>query len=126
MQLQSSAGFSLKCELIVMSFSAACAAVLIGGLLACRAYGAERADAGSTKVSPSTSPMTLDQVVADVLEHNPEVNFYSAEMAAAKGGARTAAAWANPELSSTIGDKRVTAGGLAAEGVAWSVSVRHI
>ena len=69
--------------------------------------------------------MTLEAVVADVLEHNPELNFYSAEIAAAKGEARTAATWANPELSTTIGDKRVTGGGLAAEGVAWSVSVRQ-
>ena len=52
-------------------------------------------------------------------------NFYSAEIAAAKGEARTAATWANPELSTTIGDKRATGGGPAGEGVAWSVSVRQ-
>jgi cobalt-zinc-cadmium efflux system outer membrane protein len=69
--------------------------------------------------------MTLEAVVADVLEHNPELSFYNAEIAAAKGGARTAATWANPDLSSTIGDKQVTDGGLSAEGVAWSVSVRQ-
>jgi cobalt-zinc-cadmium efflux system outer membrane protein len=70
--------------------------------------------------------VTLDSVVADVLEHNQEVNFYSAEIAAAKGGARSAATWANPELSGTVGDKRVTGSGLAAEGIAWSASVRLI
>jgi len=69
--------------------------------------------------------MTLEAVVADVLEHNPEVNFYSAEIADAKGGARTAGTWANPELSTTIGDKRATGGGPAGEGVSWSVSVRQ-
>jgi len=67
----------------------------------------------------------LETVITDVLEHNPEVNFYSAEIAAAKGGARTAATWANPELSTTIGDKRATGDGPAGEGVAWSVSVRQ-
>jgi len=72
-----------------------------------------------------TNQMTLDAVVADVLANNPEVNFYSVEIDAAKGAARTTAAWANPELSSTVGDKRVTTGGLAAEGVAWSVSIRQ-
>ncbi len=69
--------------------------------------------------------MTLDAVVADVLEHNPELNFYGAEIAAAKGQAQTAATWSNPELSTTVGDKRVTGGGFSAEGVAWSVSVRQ-
>jgi cobalt-zinc-cadmium efflux system outer membrane protein len=69
--------------------------------------------------------MTLEAVVTDVLEHNPEVNFYSAEIAAAKGDARTAATWVNPELSTTIGDKRATGDGLAGEGVAWSVSIRQ-
>ena len=79
----------------------------------------------SAKATAPSNQMTLDAVVADVLEHNPELSFYNAEIAAAKGEARTAATWANPELSSTIGDKRVTGSGLAAEGVAWSVSVRQ-
>ena len=87
------------------------------------ADSAERAD--STKMTTATNQMTLDAVVADVLEHNPELSFYNAEIAAAKGEARAAATWSNPELSTTIGDKRVTGGGLAAEGVAWSVSVRQ-
>src|SRR5687767_12809844 len=71
---------------------------------------------------PSIQQMTLEAVVAEVLEHNPEVNFYNTEIAAAKGEARTSAAWTNPELSTTIGSKRVTGGSLAQEGVAWSVS----
>jgi hypothetical protein len=44
-------------------------------------------------------------MVADVLEHNPELNFYRAEIAAAKGERRTAAAWAHPELSTSVGQK---------------------
>jgi cobalt-zinc-cadmium efflux system outer membrane protein len=63
--------------------------------------------------------------VTEVLEHNPEVNFYNTEIAAARGEARTAAAWTNPELSTTIGSKRVTSRSLAQEGVAWSVSLRQ-
>jgi outer membrane protein, heavy metal efflux system len=86
---------------------------------------AERPASDSTRATSPIKQMTLEAVVTDVLEHNPEVNFYSAEIAAAKGGARTAATWANPELSTTVGDKRVTGGGLAGEGVAWSVSVRQ-
>ena len=68
---------------------------------------------------------TLDALAADVLEHNPELNFYRAEIAAAKGERRTAAMWANPEASSTVGQKQVRGGGLSAEGVAWSVSVQQ-
>jgi outer membrane protein, heavy metal efflux system len=100
-------------------------AVLVASSTTFHADGAERPASDSAKATAPTNQMTLDAVVADVLEHNPEVNFYSAEIAAAKGGARTAATWANPELSATVGHKRVTGGGLAAEGVAWAVSVRQ-
>jgi cobalt-zinc-cadmium efflux system outer membrane protein len=100
-----------------------CVIFAVGLVVSTTTLHADGAESG--KEIATTNQMTLDAVVADVLEHNPELNFYSAEIAVAKGGARTAATWANPELSSTIGDKRVTAGGLAAEGVAWSVSVRQ-
>jgi cobalt-zinc-cadmium efflux system outer membrane protein len=86
---------------------------------------AERPASDSTRATSPIKQMTLEAVVTDVLEHNPEVSFYSAEIAAAKGGARTAGMWANPELSTTYGDKRATGGGPAGEGIAWSVSVRQ-
>src|SRR5262245_63585207 len=57
----------------------------------------------------------LEALVADALEHNPELNFYRAEIAAAKAEHRTAATWVNPELSTTVGQKRVTTGGLSDE-----------
>src|SRR5580765_1846340 len=97
------------------------AAVLGASVTNYDADGAERAD--STKLTTATNQMTLDAVVADVLEHNPELSCYNAEMAAAKGEAHAAATWSNPEFATTIGAKRATGGGLAAEGVAWSVSV---
>ena len=125
MQLRRSAGFSLKYELIFTSFCAACAAILIGGVFASRAYGGESSTTGSTKPSAPTNQVTLDALVADVLEHNPELNFYSAEIAATKGEGRTAATWTNPDLSTTIGGKRATGDGPTAEGLAWSVSVRQ-
>jgi len=99
------------------------AAVLGASITNYDADGAERAD--STKMTTATNQMTMDAVIAEVLEHNAEMNFYSAEIAAAKGDARATATWSNPEFSTTVGDKRVTGGGLAAEGVAWSVSVRQ-
>ncbi len=78
-----------------------------------------------TNAPAATNAATLDALVAEVLEHNPELNFYRAEIAAAKGERRTAATWANPEISTTIGDKQVRSGGVSQEGVAWSVSVQQ-
>ena len=66
---------------------------------------------------------TLDAVVGEALEKNPELKFYEAEIAAAKGGRKTAGSFANPELSGGVGQKTVRGGGFSAEGVAWSVSV---
>ena len=115
----------MKSNLLLKLCGAISVAVLAASSTTFHADGAERPGSDSAKATVPTKQMTLDAVVADVLEHNPELNFYSAEIAAAKGEARTAATWANPELSTTIGGKRVTGGGPAAEGVAWSVSVRQ-
>ena len=79
----------------------------------------------ATNAPPATNSVGLELLVAEVVEHNPELNFYRAEIAAAKGERRTAAAWANPELSTQVGSKRVTSGGLSQEGAAWSVSVQQ-
>ena len=95
-------------------------AVIFAGL---RLDAAEKPDVGKT--APLAGQLTLETLVTDVLEHNPELNFYSAEIVAAKGQARTAAIWANPDLFSTIGGKRVTGDGPAGEGIAWTVSVRQ-
>ena len=82
------------------------------------------------KESPTFSstndvPVTLEAMVAHVVEHNPELEFYRAEIAAAKGERRTATKWANPEVSTTLGQKEVRGGGLSQQGVAWSVSVQQ-
>ena len=101
-------------------------AVLAASATPSQADGAEtEMSTVSAKASLPAQQMTLEAVVADVLAHNPEVHFYSAEIAAAKGEARTAETWANPELSTSIGDKRVTGGGAASEGVAWAVSIQQ-
>ncbi len=81
--------------------------------------------AESPPANTNAPSIALDALVADVLEHNPELNFYRAEIAAAKGERRTAATWANPEVSTTVGQKQVRSGGLSDEGVAWSVSVQQ-
>lgn len=76
-------------------------------------------------VAPATSPntVTLDALVSEALEKNPELNFYAAEIAAAKGERRTAGTYPNPELNTDIGRRRSAAGGLADEGMAWSVTL---
>lgn len=67
--------------------------------------------------------LTLDALAAQALERNPELTFYQAEIAAAKGGRRQAGIYENPELSTSVGAKRVTGSGFSSEGTAWSASV---
>ncbi len=71
---------------------------------------------------PST--LTLEALVTQALAENPELKFYEAEIAAAKGERKTAGAWSNPELSTEIGRKRVR-GDISAEGTAWAVSMQQ-
>ena len=52
----------------------------------------------------SFSPYGL---VTEVLEKNPELKFYQAEIAAAKGSRKTAGLWVNPEASGSLGQKKV-------------------
>jgi len=69
--------------------------------------------------------ITLDALVAEALANNPELKFYEAEVAAAKGERRAAGEWANPELSAELGNKRVEdlSGNKLGDGAVWSVSV---
>ena len=71
-----------------------------------------------------SAAITLDALVAQALADNPELKFYEAEIAAAKGERKAAGAWANPEGSGDFGRKRVR-GDVAAEGTAWAVSVQQ-
>src|ERR1041384_126991 len=92
----------------------------------------ERKEATSPQPSPpaeremsSTNGVTVEGIVSESLERNPELNFYRAEIAAAKAGRKAAGLWSNPELSGSVGRKtsRELSSGATAEGVAWSVSV---
>ncbi|MCL4787897.1 MAG: TolC family protein [Verrucomicrobia bacterium] len=77
----------------------------------------------STTNAPPGASHTLDALVAEALEKNPELKFYDAEITAAKAGRKTAGLLANPQLSGDVGHNAQKFGGLSAEGVAWSVSV---
>lgn len=69
----------------------------------------------------STAPAAL---ATEVAAGHPELAFYTAELAAARATARGAGTRADPELSVSAGHKRVrSAGILAGEGTAWSVSL---
>lgn len=80
-----------------------------------------------TPGGPSAAPLTLDALVAEVLERNPELAFYRAEIAAAQGEQRTATVLPNPELATSLGSKRATdaAGNVLGEGAAWSVALQQ-
>lgn len=75
--------------------------------------------------APATNTTTIEALVTEALEHNPELAFCRAELAAAKAGRKAAAAVANPELRADAGYKRVTerSGTFLGDGPAWSVSV---
>jgi cobalt-zinc-cadmium efflux system outer membrane protein len=93
-------------------------AVLMG-LVLVQASGASRAE------ETNGPPIALEALVTDILANNPELNFYKAQIAAAKGERRSAGAWSNPEVAGTAGSKRATGGGVSGEGLAWSVSVKQ-
>jgi outer membrane protein, heavy metal efflux system len=99
---------------------------LFGLLVLLPAYVCAGRAAEEAAAAPNaTNMVALEGLVADVLERNPELKFYSAEIAAAKGERRTAGTRPNPEVSSEIGRKTVRGGGLSDEGIAWSVSVQQ-
>ena len=51
-------------------------------------FSAEREETGSAVLTP-THTITLEALVTDTLAKNPELNFYKAEIAAARGERRT-------------------------------------
>lgn len=82
--------------------------------------GAAFADAG-----PVATTYSVESLMGEILQQNPELSFYRAELEAAGAAQRAAATRDNPEVSLELGRKRVrdSAGILAGEGTAWSVSV---
>src|SRR5437867_10277832 len=88
-------------------------------------WGGSRLANGAVSADSNAPMVTLDALVAETLAHNSELNFYKAEIAAAKGQRQSAGAWANPEIAGTTGSKRATGGGVSGEGLAWSVSVKQ-
>ena len=87
--------------------------------------GAAHARAENSSIAPNH--ITPAALVRQALATNPELKFYVAEIAAAKGMVKTAGAIRNPELNTEAGYKnaRDNFGGPSGEGAAWSVSVNQ-
>ena len=103
------------------------AALLVAAASFLSAAAPESPPANSNPLSP-TNQETVGSLVSAALESNPELNFYKAEIAAAKGERTTAGAIANPELNLRGGYKRANNDGshqLLGEGAAWSVSIQQ-
>jgi cobalt-zinc-cadmium efflux system outer membrane protein len=68
--------------------------------------------------------VTPESLVAQALRQNPELNFYVAGIAAAKGGVRTAETMRNPEVNTQGGYKnsRDNFGGPSGDGASWALS----
>jgi cobalt-zinc-cadmium efflux system outer membrane protein len=95
-------------------------------LLFCPGAWSARSAANSDEArSTNAVDVDIDALVNEVLKQNPELNFSQAEIAAAKGGRRGAAVWANPDLSIQAGRKHARSGGVSEEGVAWAVGVQQ-
>jgi cobalt-zinc-cadmium efflux system outer membrane protein len=75
-------------------------------------------------VCASALAETPEELVKQALQRNPELNFFVAEIAAAKGAMRTAGTLRNPELSSEVGYKnsRESSGGMSGDGAIVALS----
>jgi cobalt-zinc-cadmium efflux system outer membrane protein len=75
-------------------------------------------------VCASTLAETPDALVKQALQRNPELNFFVAEIAAAKGAVRTAGTLRNPELNTELGYKnsREISGGASGDGAMLALS----
>jgi cobalt-zinc-cadmium efflux system outer membrane protein len=111
-------------KLNVLKFSFMMTACAVAAVIPMQAADAVSFATSSPTV---TNQVLLDDLVSEALANNPELNFYRAEIAAARGGRKSAGAWQNPEVSAEIGQKSVknSSGALLGEGAAWAVSVNQ-
>lgn len=61
----------------------------------------------TTSAFADTDALNPDTLISEVLEKNPELKIFQAQITAAKGSRATAGLWANPEVSGSLGQKRV-------------------
>jgi cobalt-zinc-cadmium efflux system outer membrane protein len=70
-----------------------------------------------------STAVTSSDLVAEALQKNPEVRFYEAEIAAARGGRQTAGQLANPELNTEFGGMSLAQ---QKEGLVWRASILQV
>jgi len=68
----------------------------------------------------ASTAVTSGDLVAEALKKNPEVRFYEAEIAAARGGHQNAGQYANPELSTEFGGMSLAG---QKEGLVWRATI---
>jgi cobalt-zinc-cadmium efflux system outer membrane protein len=78
-------------------------------------------------VSSSQAKDSADELVREALTRNPELNFYTAEIAAARGAWKTAGTMRNPELNTQAGYKntRDNSSGSSGEGGTFALSANQ-
>jgi len=98
--------------------------VLVGCAL-CGVLPQENALAVDPAQRPAAAPISVDALVAETVARNPELKFYEADIAAARGGRVTAGTWANPVLSAELANKNVRdlGGNSIGDGPSWSVAI---
>ena len=82
---------------------------------------------GAESLLSVVNGITPDALVRQALEKNPELNFYVVEIAAARGGLKTAGTRRNPEFNAQTGYKntRDKSGETLGDGAAFSLSVQQ-
>ncbi|MCA1962320.1 MAG: TolC family protein [Prosthecobacter sp.] len=69
------------------------------------------------------SAVTSLELVNEALQKNPEIRYYEAEIAAARGGRHSAGQLANPELSTSFGGMAIVS---QVDGMVWSATISQV
>ena len=79
-------------------------------------------NASADNVKAKRESVAVSDLIFEVLDKNPELKLYTSQLEAARGGQIAAEEWANPELSSTVGNKHIASG---EDGVSWSLAFKQ-
>lgn len=77
----------------------------------------------ATVTPHAATPSTSSDLVAEAMHKNPEIRFYEAELAAARGDRQTAGQLINPELSTSLGGMSIVS---QVDGIAWSATISQV
>jgi outer membrane protein, heavy metal efflux system len=86
-------------------------------------------DGAVVETTNSAPSQSIESIVREVLKNHPELEYYRAEIQAARAGRKTAGQWKNPELTAEVGSKRAwdrAGGDVLGDGTAWAVSIAQV